>query len=122
MKSAAEVCHAACAAVPDARLASLQGGDKHNAIPREASAMLLVPADSVGNAESAIEDAKAGLVEAYGSLEESMVISCNRQDAGGAQVSSTVRAVVNKFTMSEAICTLFAHCLHSARNTSWWHT
>ena len=39
---AAAVVEAALAAVPEARLVSMQGGDKRNAIPRECTAILAV--------------------------------------------------------------------------------
>jgi len=43
-------------AVPDLRIGELEGGTAHNAIPREARALLAVPAGGIGELEKALKD------------------------------------------------------------------
>lgn len=62
-------------AAPGVRLAELQGGDKHNAIPREGRAALLVPDESRDAVEAALISEVLGLREAYGALETDMHVT-----------------------------------------------
>ena len=57
------------------RLAAFQSGDKHNAIPREGHAALLVPDASRSLVIAALQSEAAGLQEAFGGLEREMQIS-----------------------------------------------
>ena len=75
VKCLARLCHMATRAAPGVRIAELQGGDKHNAIPREGRAALLVPDQSCDAVRSALESEAAGLREAYGALEDKMHVS-----------------------------------------------
>lgn len=54
---------------PDVKLVAIDGGDKHNAIPREASALLVVPAGAEAAVRQAVADARSAFVAEYGLLE-----------------------------------------------------
>jgi dipeptidase D len=54
---------------PDLRLASVSGGSKHNAIPREAEAVITVPAGDKESVTKAIRDMAAVLQEEFGEID-----------------------------------------------------
>lgn len=54
---------------PDLRVASLAGGSKHNAIPREADAVIAVPAASATDVGNAIEAMASVLQEEFGEID-----------------------------------------------------
>lgn len=58
------------AAIPEARLVAIDGGDKDNAIPREASATLWLPSsDAASVADALLAKKRGALKEQYGVLE-----------------------------------------------------
>ena len=57
------------------RIVSLQGGDKTNAIPREAFATLLLPPEAMADAQIAVAERTESLRKEYGSLEKGMNVS-----------------------------------------------
>ena len=59
----------------DCRIVSLQGGDKHNAIPREASATVLVSPEAMSDAQIIVSKREQGLNKEFGSKEKNMRIS-----------------------------------------------
>ena len=59
----------------DARVVTLQGGDKHNAIPREAFATVLISPESVSDAQIIISEKQTELTNEFGSVETKMKIS-----------------------------------------------
>ena len=82
----ARVANAALAAAgPEARLASIEGGDKPNAIPRDTQALLLCPESAREAAIAAAETEAAVLREEYGILEELLTVkvSCSAAASGG---------------------------------------
>ena len=58
----------------DCRVVSLEGGDKHNAIPREAFATVLVSPEAVSDAQIIVSKREKGLVKEFGSKEKKMKI------------------------------------------------
>ena len=70
---------------PGGRLASLLGGDKHNAIPREAFATLTVPEGDLGAAREVLEGQLAAFKEEYGCEEPGLELSAENATgpAGG---------------------------------------
>ena len=70
---------------PGGRLASLLGGDKHNAIPREAFATLTVPEGDLGAAREVLEGQLAAFKEEYGREEPGLELSAENATgpAGG---------------------------------------
>jgi hypothetical protein len=67
-------------------------GDKRNAIPREASADLLVPRAQLPAAAAAVSTAAAGLRDVYGSVEPELALALGpspRGDTGGSGVVAT---------------------------------
>ena len=58
-----------------ARIVSVQGGDKTNAIPREAFATLLLPPEAMADAQIAVAGRTESLRSEYGSLEKDMRVS-----------------------------------------------
>lgn len=65
---------AVLAAAPGARLVDLRGGDKRNAIPREAAAELLLPEAQLPAARAAAALQQAQMREVYGSKEPSLAL------------------------------------------------
>lgn len=63
-------------------LAAIRGGNKHNAIPREASADLLVPGDSIAAVRAAIEKARESLAVQYAGLDDGLRVAV--EPRGGA--------------------------------------
>lgn len=63
-----------------AMLVSLTGGDKHNAIPREATAILSVPADARAKMEAIVQQSLVAAQSEYGLLETNLVVSVNDHD------------------------------------------
>jgi dipeptidase D len=53
----------------DIRLVSLEGGTAHNAIPRDAEAVLFVPADAVEDAKSAVQKLSKQVQSEYGKVD-----------------------------------------------------
>jgi dipeptidase D len=56
------------------RLASFDGGDKHNAIPREAAAVVVLPEAEVGGFEHRAGEEYAAARQAYAAVEPNMVL------------------------------------------------
>jgi dipeptidase D len=86
VKIAAAVVEAVLEAVPDARLALLQGGDKRNAIPREASADVAVPEAAADVAAAAVATAAAAFHLEHGTLETGLAIAAARKEQTPGQV------------------------------------
>ncbi|EFN51344.1 hypothetical protein CHLNCDRAFT_59267 [Chlorella variabilis] len=72
---AAAVAEASLAHVPAARLVTMQGGDKRNAIPRECSALLVVPADQLHMLKGAIGHRFAAFEQEFGKKEPGLSIT-----------------------------------------------
>ena len=58
-----------------ARLSAINGGNKHNAIPRECEAVLLLPRQKLGEADKAIGDVSATIKSELATVEPDLVIS-----------------------------------------------
>ena len=58
----------------DTRLVSLEGGDKHNAIPREAFATILISPEAVSDAQIIVSNKENGFKKEFGSLETNMQV------------------------------------------------
>ncbi|KAK9826187.1 hypothetical protein WJX81_005747 [Elliptochloris bilobata] len=71
---AARAADAIVAGVPGARLAAIVGGDKRNAIPREASATLTVPAEDADKVGALASDVYNALTAEYGALESDLAL------------------------------------------------
>lgn len=56
VKVVAEACQAAADSCPELRIAAIKAGDKRNAIAREGSAVVLLPAEAVPLFETATAD------------------------------------------------------------------
>jgi len=59
----------------DCRIVSLQGGDKHNAIPREAFATVVVSPEAMSNAQIIVSKREQGLIKEFGSKEKNLRIT-----------------------------------------------
>jgi dipeptidase D len=64
----------------DARLSLINGGDKHNAIPREAEAHMYIPADQVELAKHLVRDVADQLKKEYGETESVLSIELGLMD------------------------------------------
>ena len=58
----------------DIRMVSFQGGDKHNAIPREAFATILISPESVSDAQIIVSKKEKALTNEFGSIETKMKV------------------------------------------------
>eukprot|EP00208_Stichococcus_sp_RCC1054_P000030 CAMPEP_0206143220 /NCGR_PEP_ID=MMETSP1473-20131121/19682_1 /ASSEMBLY_ACC=CAM_ASM_001109 /TAXON_ID=1461547 /ORGANISM="Stichococcus sp, Strain RCC1054" /LENGTH=503 /DNA_ID=CAMNT_0053538521 /DNA_START=190 /DNA_END=1701 /DNA_ORIENTATION=- len=82
--------------VEGARVASMQGGDKRNALAREASAVVLVPSEGVQAAQQAVADQLANFKQEYGLFEGGLSVRAERVDGapgGGPSQVLTASAV-----------------------------
>ena len=59
----------------DCRLVSIQGGDKHNAIPREAFATILVSPESAADAQIIVSRRSDALSKEFGSMETNLQVN-----------------------------------------------
>jgi dipeptidase D len=57
------------------RLAAIRGGNKHNAIPREASADILVPGDKAPAIRAAIDEARAALARQFAGSDGGLAVT-----------------------------------------------
>ena len=88
LRLAAAVVEAALSAAPGARLASMAGGDKRNAIPRECSAQLAVPQAELAAATAAAEARAAELRGEFGHREPHLAVAAMQSEAPVAVLSS----------------------------------
>ena len=58
----------------DCRIVSLEGGDKHNAIPREAFATVVVSPEAVSDAQIIVSKREQGIIKEFGSKEKNLKI------------------------------------------------
>ena len=58
----------------DCRLVSIQGGDKHNAIPREAFATILISPEAVSEVQTIVSNREKSLQKEFGSMEKNMKV------------------------------------------------
>jgi len=65
----------------DIRLFHLDGGDKHNAIPRECTASFIVPENNEKNVRSLIDKFKRILAAEYGDVEPNLTIEAERENS-----------------------------------------
>ncbi|BDA48997.1 Cytosol non-specific dipeptidase [Coccomyxa sp. Obi] len=81
VRFAARVADTLLEAAPGARLVEISGGDKRNAIPREATAFLLVPKDAEGKASTVTEQYADALEKEYGALETQLSVVLAKSSA-----------------------------------------
>lgn len=67
----------------DLRLVELAGGTKHNAIPREARALVAVPAVDAADVEKAVLALAADIRSEYRTTEPDLAIACEQQASDG---------------------------------------
>ena len=72
-------------------IVSLAGGSKHNAIPREADGVILVPSGSVEEARAAIAATEASLKEEFGAIDPKASVTVTPASAAGRPVSAADR-------------------------------
>ena len=58
----------------DCRLVSIQGGDKHNAIPREAFATILISPEAVSEVQTIVSNREKSLKKEFGSMEKNLKV------------------------------------------------
>jgi dipeptidase D len=63
----------------DARLASINGGNKSNAIPREAEALLFVPRKKMKEAKALVEKFNGTIKAEFSTVEPDLILSCGEQ-------------------------------------------
>ena len=66
-------------------LSSVSGGDKHNAIPREAVAVIFVPKDQVESIERKVKDELIGFAKKYGETEQSLSLNVEKMETVAEQ-------------------------------------
>mmetsp|Transcript_28255 Transcript_28255/g.90384 ORF Transcript_28255/g.90384 Transcript_28255/m.90384 type:complete len:538 (-) Transcript_28255:1754-3367(-) len=90
-------------AIPGARMATFLGGDKHNALCREADVAMFLPADAVAEAEVIATAAEAAATAEFGLLEKTISVTIATEntapdaqaltDAAARKLLSTVLAL-----------------------------
>ncbi len=60
--------------IPEARIGGISGGTAHNAIPREASAVVAVPAGSLGSLEEVVSDLESVLKKENAQVEKGLFL------------------------------------------------
>lgn len=85
VRMAAAVVEHVLQAAPEARLVSLAGGDKRNAIPRECSALLAVQAGQVQAVHAAVAQRLASYQQEFGIKEPQLAISAAQANEAPAQ-------------------------------------
>lgn len=91
------------------RVASITGGNAHNAIPRDASALLAVPADQVGVVEASVAELSAHLRTEWQTDEPGLQLSV-------AEVSSPERVL--PVAEADALIALLRELPHGVRQMS----
>ena len=86
---------------PGGRLASLLGGDKHNAIPREAFATLTVPEGDLDAAREVLEEQLSAFKEEYGREEPGLELSAENAagPAGGVLSEANAAGFIDLLTL-----------------------
>lgn len=87
------MCQAAADACPELRIATIQAGDKRNAIAREGRAVVLVPAAHAASAAAAMAEHIEALTQSYSRFETAMHI-----DATTTQVR-----IINNLPVSRTV-------------------
>ncbi len=72
-------------------LASIEGGNKHNAIPREATAVCVVPAGSVAPFRTLVETALAAALTEFGGVDPELAVTVEETDVPRRVLSSASR-------------------------------
>ncbi len=73
----------------DLQLVSMEGGTKHNAIPREARATVALPAADAADVENGVLELATDIRAEYQATEPSLTIACGKQAAGGEEQAMT---------------------------------
>jgi dipeptidase D len=82
--------------VADLRLISFQGGDKHNALPREASAEVVLPQSEVPRLRQLSDELRSHFLEEFGSFDKDIEVNVEeggQADGMAASPESTDNAV-----------------------------
>ncbi|UFS69569.1 aminoacyl-histidine dipeptidase [Geomonas sp. RF6] len=90
------------------RLASMHGGNMRNAIPRECSAVLFVPAEKLDTARALVQDLDALFKEEYKGVEPDLVLLLAQAD----EVQGTVLTQGSQDALCRAIAALPHGVLH----------
>ena len=91
VKILARLLHATLEAGVPFQLASLGGGSKHNAIPREARAHLFLPEGAEAKLQRVLDSHREGLELELAGIDEGLEISLSRTDSNGKAVEDTDR-------------------------------
>lgn len=78
--------------IPEAKLVTIEGGDKHNAIPREAHAVVAVPEEAMPAAKEAVARRAKALRDEFGQLETSLAVSAEVAAGPAGEVFSAADA------------------------------
>ncbi len=83
----------------DFSLASISGGDKHNAIPREATAAIFVPADKVDAVKKIFDAQLSGFKDEFASGEPEISLTTSTMDAPGDVLDADSRDRVMRLVL-----------------------
>jgi dipeptidase D len=83
------------AAVPGVKITSMAGGDKRNAIPREAWVDVLVPAGQEAAAQAAVAQRQQLLATEFGKLESDLSVALSASSGSGSSSSSSSRCIAD---------------------------
>lgn len=102
--------------IPGVSLVSLQGGDKHNAIPREAKAILVIDNDdddddaasSIEAMTKLVQEAQKAAIAEYGSLETGLQVQVTTVDDGEFCSSSSTPPPLNEASAKTLLAMVLA--------------
>lgn len=75
----------------EARLASWNGGNMRNAIPRDSAVVVTIPADSIDDLKELVEDCKQTFAEEFRGVEEGLVMTVEQVELPALQVPEDIQ-------------------------------
>ena len=87
---------------------SMEGGNKHNAIPREASAVVYVPEAFVADATAIAEAEKAAIITEYLTIDGGLAVAVSKADGSGkpASIDATRRLAAMLIALPDGVSSM----------------
>jgi len=92
-----------------ARLASIDGGKMHNAIPREAGALLFIPRENMGRGEAIVSELNSTFRTEFATIEPDLVLGMTEQSGNGKVLVPALQ---------QSLCRAIAALPHGVLNMS----
>lgn len=76
------------------RMSSMNGGNKHNAIPREAEALMFIPKKKMDEAQSLIESFRASAKNEFSTVEPDLTVTIEQTKAKGKVIKKALQTKI----------------------------